>query len=272
MKSLVILCEGIHDEAFLYLLLRSNGYKHFSGKTCELPKQIRDNIVYKLKNYPYENKPLSELNHPRPTVLTNEASTLYILLYPVGGETKFEAAKETIRTFKLSISGMRFGDDDIEQFDYVIFNDADDKGIQSKIDTIKTRYNDIFGDLTNLKNAEILDLDFASLACFIFTRSGEEKGKLEDVILSIMKADNIDAIQAAEKLIADNPGSACVVQEKDFGKAIIGIAGQLKKPGKSNSVIIRESCYIKREILLSDDNCISIMKFLEASISKLLQK
>ena len=79
-----------------------------------------------------------------------------------------------------------------------------------------------------------------------------------------MKKDNENIFSAAEKYIDNFSKKA----DKDKGKQIIGVTGQLEKPGCENTVHIRQTSYITDEKIKANSKCQEILNYIEDFIKE----
>ena len=79
-----------------------------------------------------------------------------------------------------------------------------------------------------------------------------------------MRKDNKDVFSAAEEYI----NKFSKMADKDKGKQIIGVTGQLEKPGCENTVHIRQTSYITNEKIKANSKCQEILNYIEYFIKK----
>ena len=105
------------------------------------------------------------------------------------------------------------------------------------------------------------------VGAFIFSKDGEETGKLEDILVPLMKQDNEQIFENAEGFIDRHyEESRCRGKKFDKGKSVIGTVGQLQKSGGSNVVCIDQTDYLTDEKVLNNAQCKEIITFFDQFI------
>jgi hypothetical protein len=158
---------------------------------------------------------------------------------------------------------------------FLYFVDSDDKGVQTRLDTLR--------DLTNidcLESHKLAEKDSYEVGCYIFhdTNHEDHHGQLEHIILTLMRAENEAIFQnghdyiikhgldeaRCKKFICNDVGENYKgsTQFKE-DKSIISIAGQLQFSGASNAVVIANSDYITKAQLLNNPECINVAGLFE---------
>jgi hypothetical protein len=288
-KSIVfILTEGDHDSAFIYRILKANGLisdhktaiKNYPSPLNELMK----NGVYSI--------PIEELNMVvarsrfMPSYIMQKDDNI-VCIYRVGGESK-----EKIRTdFIKSINKLNTPDPDAVQIvpgakiSVLFFFDADDKGVEKRIEQIKRELKSSFPEseaenIDRLINREVILVQDMYIGGFIFTELGKNEGMLEDVLVPLMRQGNDDIFEKAEYFLSihedselfrgkvkyDSTGKIkkSVNEEKyTHKKSLVGTVGQLQMSGKSNTVCISDADYLNKGKVKADATCIDIFNFID---------
>lgn len=287
-KAVFAVCEGSQDVAFLYRLFHAGGFTNYNKKITDFPKPVSDYLKKSLESIDYENLKLDESRRrPFPQEILIKDETL-VLLYAVGGDEK-----RTIRRSMLeSIAGFSIMPDDTNalypgkslQYALIYFFDANNKGIKAREKSIKEELYEVTGvDVPGLASGiGLQSIKGLLVGCYIFARD-DGYGKLEDIIIPLMREGNEDIFQKAAdflklkdesrlKKLRLEKNSEGEIEETysnkkldfDEKKSQIGIAGQLQVSGKSNTVIIKDTDYIKLQKIRDNHSCRKILEFIHA--------
>jgi hypothetical protein len=278
-KIVIALCEGPHDTAFLYRVLRSDCYQLFSDKIDKLPNVVTQFIKQGYRKIDtLETLKLDALrNYNIPNKILYKDDVL-VLLYAMGGDSeKMENSKRLTLineyTSTLSLTNNKefnpldedgFSTKQIE-YSFLFFYDADeDANKQIKKSNSYLKELKIDGELEHnqyIKNENI------NYGCFIFSENGES-GALENIMFGLIETEeNQILLNDAKKYFehsrnnrykkkrsinySDNPCEEISKKKKQAKlyekKSILGIMGQLQNSGSSNVVTIEHSDYIKLE-------------------------
>lgn len=286
-KVILALLEGPHDVAFVYRILKENGFNTTKKLIKELPSPL-DKYLSNPRQFlsaSFENLKIGTVRLSSFPMEVLEKGQNTILLFPSGGVEQSEIRKKIITQFNAIKEVGKAGSADKEKdlsISILYLLDAETQGLTFRLNAIA---NEIKGAMeiaeetltfTNSSYSKVDDIDFG---VYVFTEPGKETGRLEDILLPLMKKDN-DAIfddanvfltkvneyelfkgktnHAHVKLI-----SKVDSQKFNYEKSLISTAGQLQTSGKSNVQVIREGSYLTRDKILQDVNCISIAKFIE---------
>ena len=269
MRALIVLCEGIHDIAFLYRVLKTKGFKSYSKKIKDMPSPLNNYFSNTLKNRNYEELNLESIKPPLPTIMKKD--DFLILFYPLGGDSKVDSAKEIIKNyldFIVNDDEPTFGEDiEIDNFSFSFFYDSDNKGIEKRVNEIKNNFRDIFNQIDNLTHNSVIKVDNLKIGCFIFSDSNNF-GKLEDILFPLMQKDNEKIFEDSKKFIDNYYDKNRVRKPEHFDKtkSIISICGQLQNSGASNYVTIRHSDYINGEKIEALESSKNIINFFDKFI------
>ena len=269
-QIILLLCEGPHDAAFLRKILRANGFNSDEKKKIrEYPSPMNAFLKRNLEKSNIEDLNIQEAKKTSiPNNVLQKGNT-YLFSYILGGATKMNKMTDfLINMFKLTKKDEKSTEYDVaENTDFAVlcFFDADndmkiiDKNIK---DSLKNEGIDCVIEKEVhkcIKYHKGLKIGF-----YIFTEDDHNTGKLEDIILPLMRKDNENIFSAAEKYI-DNFSKK---EDKDKGKQIIGVTGQLEKPGCENTVHIRQTSYITNEKIKANSKCQEILNYIEYFIKK----
>ena len=280
-KIVIALCEGPHDTAFLYRVLRSDCYQLFSDKIDELPNVVTQFIKQGYRKIDtLETLKLDALrNYNIPNKILHKGNTL-VLLYAMGGDSEKMENSKRLALVKEYTSTLMSSNDDVKEFNpfdedgfstnqveysFLFFYDADEdasKQIKKSNDYLKEL--EIEEKLTHnqyIKNENI------NYGCFIFSEDGT-KGALENIMFKVIETkENQVLLEKAKEYfnLCDQdryPKKRSIKYQnntcKEYAKkkktskiyekkSILGIIGQLQNSGASNVVTIEHSDYIKLE-------------------------
>lgn len=268
-QIIALLCEGAHDVEFLSRILRSNG---FSGNDGLKIKDYPSPIDQLLKNEATKTN-VDDLNLitvrqvllPGATLKKEEA---YFLLYALGGDGKKNIRNQLLTDFSNLIpkEGEISSLPEDTSLGIVYFLDADDKGIAVRISELNNEINDVVGNTPFTNHREIFDQSGLKLGAYIFTGADNDKGKLEDVLMPLMKLNNEAIFDSADSYLQANFNETRKAQKYDNDKSIIGVVGQLQISGTSNTVCIKKSDYLNDEKIKSNPKCIEIVEYINSLI------
>ena len=270
-KIISILCEGSHDVAFLTKLIRIMGFKLCEGtKLKDFPSPMNRILTTEATKANVEELKLSEINHALlPSgVLKNQEESTFFFLYALGGDSRGDKRNRILTTLMDSVPRIGeltelFSDTEIC---IAYFLDSDDKGIAIRLDEITNEIRSALDteQISITKNGSLVTYDGLQIGGYVFGRDDSDKGRLEDIMLPLMKVGNDQIFEDAEKYIDSHYDSKRVKKgnfKKD--KATIGIAGQVQRSGTSNNVIISHSDYITEEKIKNSNKCQEITKFFQ---------
>jgi hypothetical protein len=209
-----------------------------------------------------------------------------VSIYRVGSDSKDKIRIDFIK----AVNALNIDDPDAiqvikdTQISILFFFDADDKGVDKRIEQIKKELKISFSvseaeNIDMLENKKILSIEDINVGGFIFVESGKNTGLLEDILIPLMKQENDDIFNAAEtfldihektslfkgKVKYDETGT---IKKKINGekyahkKSLVGTVGQLQMSGKSNTVCISDADYLNDEKIKANSTCIDIYTFI----------
>lgn len=286
MKTMtLVLCEGAHDVAFLYRILKTTGFTSFNEPLRKFPPPIGDLLIEEVKEANVEQLKIDEVKNrllPREVL---HADSTYLFFYAIGGDAKSDLRVELVRSVYDFIAQDEdeislLGDD--TELSVIYFFDADNKGVAKRLEEIGLELRRALsyeGDII-LQNGSRLTIKGLHIGGYVFSADGE-KGRLEDILIPMMKGKNEAIFSEAEQFLKnrnENRLRALKIEMKegkvtehrnknvkfDFSKSLIGTAGQLQRSGKSNVVIIRESDYLTLKKINESKECQEIIAFFKA--------
>lgn len=264
MKNLVLFCEGVHDVAFLYRLFKAVGFKGYSKPMNQLPSPLNKYYVNQMKNHPYEEMNSSGKLPNLPAMLKKE--DLFVQIYAMDGETNHGPIKKIIQDFIDFTSGpddvsFVVGPEAITCSSFMFFYDADDKGIEYKVNLIKKNFEESIIGINKISHKGIIQENNSLFGCYIFTKD-DHFGKLEDITLPLMRLGHENMFDNVKLFLESHDSYIPSNKKKHHDKSIIGIAGQLKEPGLSNYVIIKQADYLTDQKIQNFDKCQEIIEYL----------
>lgn len=277
-KVIIVFCEGDHDIAILGKLLSVHGYSPYKEKVKNFPKPLNKLYMSTLAENIIED---SEFKFQRPNkyipyVALSNNETL-IIFHNLGGDGNIlNGNSESIldRYVELNDEAIRKVNKYEEiNFRFLYFLDADEIGVSARLTEIKNLL-----EIENIEHHKIQQQDLFEVGCYVFhdKKNEEKKGKLEDLLLTLMKPNNDQIFEQSIDFINQNSLDRdrqkkllCKheVEDKYSGsiqfkleKSIISVAGQLQFSGANNSVIISHSDYIRSEDIKASVCCNNIME------------
>jgi hypothetical protein len=275
-KHIIVFCEGEHDIAFLTRVLLVEGFIPYTQKVKDfdrpLNKLYQENLSSKkIANYEFKfQRPKRKVPY---SVLMKD--DVLIIFHNFDGDGAFfNGGADSIVKMYLDLNNekiRRIDGYDKLNYRFLYFLDSDDQGIDARLATLKEELN-----IDSLNSHEIIMKDDYEVGCYIFhdNEHTEKHGKLENIILKLMSTDNQSVFEDGTRFIDNNclDDDRCKkficneLNENYVGspqfkkmKSMISVAGQLQFSGSSNSVIIANSDFIKKEHLIQDLHCRNIL-------------
>ena len=147
-KILFALCEGPHDVAFLYRILRVNGLKKYSKTIGAFPPPLDIYFTKEAAGENLERLKLEEIRNRRlPSEVLSYGDNVLVLLYAIGGDSKVESRKRLLQDI-----GSMYGGIPIEkeirtgataECSVLYFFDADQKGIDVRLQEVCKELSEI---------------------------------------------------------------------------------------------------------------------------------
>lgn len=297
-KIVIALCEGPHDTAFLYRVLRNKCYKNFNKSIENLPfvvKRFIKNGYSKIEKL--ESLKLNSLkNYNIPNKILYKEDKL-VLLYAMGGDTDNISQSRRLSLINDYLSTLKTPSDDKElninsidsfsmeenEYSFLFFYDADDDA-SKQIQKINNYLVEL-GIKETIEHNKFINLENHKYGCFIFSEDGST-GTLENIMFKLIDTDEnkilLDKAKEYYKVHLDErykkkisikfneESNSCeeYLKKKNSPKlyckkSVLGIMGQLQNSGASNVVTIEHSDYIKLENF--SQNIQSIESFFETA-------
>lgn len=296
MRIVFVLCEGAHDVAFLSRILCSDSYVHYNKKISGFPFPLGKWLVKSTQNLSVEDLNVDKVYKELGTVLPggalkHDGRDQLILLYSLNGDSRQRERQHLIRTInnwittpadekefsiseESSLAGNNYG--------LVIFYDADDKGIDARIEEVRNELGEVFPFASSLsKNGDVAcENDRFKVGAYIFADQNNDLGTLENILLPLMKDTNEEIFDDAEKFLVkhkddnrlkplvfdkDDKGNLCEIRRTRANKyypikSLIGVVGQLQNSGTSNTVCIEKADYITLDKIQANKACSDILE------------
>jgi hypothetical protein len=283
-----ILTEGDHDAAFIYRILKTDGFSTYSKKIGDFPPPLNVFLQADIKNITI---PEVKIEVAKVRFLPNEV--LYkgdnlLLIYTLGGDSVKQLRVSLVKT----LNAFNIQDPDSLQaapeidISVLYFYDADDKGVAHRLENIKEELKEVFSMEHlpgSILNNEVLEIEDMRFGAHIFTEPGTDKGMLEDVLLPLIEQDNEDILDAARFFLSIHPSTKLFSEKLTYDatsgvlkkvngqkysnkKSLVGTVGQLQKSGKSNTVCIRDADYLNDDKIKGSAACTTILQFISKVI------
>jgi len=290
MKFIFAFCEGPHDVAFLYKILKSEGYASYNKKLGEYPAPIDGFLISEAAHSSLEEVNIQSAGRRLlPVEVMRKASDERMLfLYALGGDQR---RAERLRILGFLQDSFAVSDPDAlfpgeeHTAAAIYFFDADDAGIRSRFNTINQELAELWGEAAVLLSTDtpVANVDDLQLGGFVFSANGQDTGKLEDALLPLMRLENESIFEAAQTFLDEHysddrcrklqwrPNTETQVMQEnrsnsrlkfDRDKSIIGVVGQLQQSGKGNGPIIRDTDFINLQKLQNHSVCQAIVRFI----------
>lgn len=270
MNTTIVLCEGPHDTAFIARVLKANGYETFNAVIKDYPPYLAEFIRKKVLDISVDGLNLANVRNGRiiPSYAYCHDNHL-IVLFSVGGDSNLETRRNIldafVGVFRPEDAAMVGDITQGETLTIVYSFDADDKGIVYRESQMQRELEGILSSSVNIKNMTYEVIDGIRLGLYIFTKEGESTGKLEDMVLPMMISVAPDIYSDVSPIVDKRSTYNLFASSKEFNhrdKAIIGMMGQLAKPGSANPAIIEQSKFLTDKIIQGDASCNKMFGYL----------
>ena len=266
-QIIAVLCEGAHDVEFLSRILMSNSFKSNDGlKIKDYPSPIDQLLKTEATKSNVDDLNLSTIREVLLPSRTLKKDENYFLFYAMGGDGKKTIRKQLLLDFYTLIpkSNEISPLPQDTHLGIIYFLDSDDNGVLERISQLNSEVNDVLNIEPFTSHKEIYVHNHLKLGAFIFTGLDNDKGKLEDILMPLMKKDNEDIFDNADLYLKEHFNDSRKAQKFDNDKSIIGIVGQLQISGASNTVCIKKSDYLTDMKIKADIKCVEIVDYLNS--------
>lgn len=288
---IITLCEGPHDVAFIFRILKTKGFTSYSQQINQFPYPINDYLANEICITNIQDLKLEEVNK---RLLPNEVLTLgttLVLLYAIGGDSKVDARRNLLKSI-LELTPSKgdtksFSIGSAINYSFLFLYDSDNKGIQNRLEYISTELSEILENPDAIlfnQNGSVCEYGNTKFGAYIFANHPKDTGKLEDILIPLLKKDNEEIFTHAEDFITTkyepNRIQRLKIKKDPFGmiiehrdtkkgsydkdKSIIGVVGQLQNSGATNTVCIKHSDYITLDKINTNHLCSQIHNVFKA--------
>lgn len=274
---ITVFCEGAHDVAFLTKILKADTFlSNDKLKIGEFPFPYSHLLETEAKRSNVNDLNLQEIRNtlmPSATLLKDKN---FLFFYAMGGDTRKDKRQKLLSDLSSFIPKSKSEFSTLPEdtiLSVLYFLDADNKGVDKRLIEVGDEMQEIIteiGEHSFNENGDSVSLfdGILNIGAYIFQKQGEDTGKLEDILVPIMKENNDKIFEAAEKFIDENYDSTRVNGKNfDHKKSLVSIVGQLQKSGASNVVCIGQSDYLSVKKIQADAQCIEIIDLFNKFIS-----
>ena len=245
-------------------------FTEYKNKINDFIFPFNKQFISELSKKPIESRTIGYQSQYKVPAVVLVKDDEYIFFHNLGGDGRVAERNNIVKMYNNLISS---GEDDFTselelEFRFLFFFDADDIGIDDRVEELK---NELGCD--ELEHCNIILHKNEEFGCYVFHEEGSNIGTLEDLLISLMQQENEQIFEQSEKYLFKNVLAEerqkefkCIGAEQRYTgsskfkekKSIISLAGQLQFSGMNNSVIIAKSDYITREKLMANAQCIEI--------------
>lgn len=268
----IVMCEGPHDTAFVSRILRVMGCGNDRTKIGDFPDYLT-NFLKKQYTPDVESYPIHNVRGKTitPNYGLNYKDEVLFLLYSMGGDSK-KGNRHKMVSYFLNLFKTEMASPASLGFElhFIYEFDADNEGRDKRVEKLNNEIRELIPDFPGVGHCKYCNYNNITWGSYIFSAPDSDKGKLEDMVLPMMREDNEDVFADIEH-VADKREAYKLYQthkEKmdddrwDKDKAMIGMAGQLHKYGNGNAAIIEQSCLITNNQIAEDKCCQEIGHYL----------
>lgn len=267
---ITIFCEGLHDVAFLTKILKAGGFNSNDKlKVGQFPFPYSHLLETEAKKSNVIDLNLQELRNTIMPTATLQKDDNFLFFYAMGGESRKDKRLKLLNDINSFVPKSKseysiLPEDTILSVLY--FFDADNKGVASRLVEVGKEVNKIINEIDEKSfNENGLKISLfeekLKIGAYIFYKLGEDTGKLEDILVPLMKKGNDKIFDDAEKFIDENHDKTrCTGNNFDKKKSLVCTAGQLQKSGSSNVVCIGQTDYLSNDKIQADAQCVEIIE------------
>lgn len=273
MKISIVFCEGVHDIAFIMRIMKANGYKEPYMTIEEYPYPL--SILY-VKNKNKDGIYTRDTNKMPFAAL--EKDQRLIVFHKMGGDSFDKEIKELVELYEKSMIPLKMDNPNgIEHYEFIIFKDADDMGVDERVANI----SDIFDGKYSLEHGKKIEMNNFYWGAYVFHNPTDvdKRGDLEDLLLMLMEPENETLFMNTRKFLKENELDEYRKKKYDTykdtykssarknfkeKKSVLGVAGQLQFSGEANTVMIEYSDYITKGKIEKCEECRMIFELLDS--------
>ena len=252
MKAVLVFCEGRHDAVFARRSLGAHrGCRWVDKPIGELPSPFGPNAVASkgLIAARYERQSIDELplraaaHAPLPcfeSIVENVGTDTVYFMVRANGKSQSGPVLDLLRDIELTISQPP-GMFDVTKYAAAFLFDANSEGVTSTLSGFRRRFDQHFGDLTDIEHGKWLAETTVPVGCFVFHESAENPtGTIEHHLAPMVENAWPDRYAETRQFVEANQSP----EDKVFGneakqlKAVMTVSGQFNHPGDPMTVII----------------------------------
>lgn len=259
-KIIVAFCEGMHDISFLKRILLCYGFEEGPIEVDKIIEPFDKRFETEIKKTKIR---IGFQNYYKVPNLIMKKENTWIFFHNMEGDSKKDGRRE-VKDMYLELTGFYNEEEDDFSFNFscrfLYFFDADDEEYKVREKKLKEELKE-----EKIEHSKVITTEEGiDYGCYIFHDKSTKKGRLESILIKILKESEKNLFSKAEKFIAENKFDSertkeyCNKKNKYKGhckfneeKSKISILGQLQFSGMSNAVIISKSDFLKNDILFS---------------------
>lgn len=293
-KIIIALCEGPHDVSFINRILKTIGFvSNEFKKLKDFPSPMDKLMENEFTKTDIEQLNLQELRQGILPTHTLQKDNIWFFLYSMGGDGKKEPRKTILRNLKVNVRkiGEIKGDRNSylnTQLSLIYIFDSDSKGLNRRLAEVLNEVKEVIPTLNNNifpANSTFSNVEGIRIGCHIFTGNDNNTGKLEDILMPMLRDTNEDIFDNAEKYLQTHLNNLRLFSLKlaningvisetrsikgadklkyDSQKSIVGVIGQLQKSGGSNTVCIGQTDYLTLDKISNSSKCNDFIDFVK---------
>ena len=258
----IVMCEGPHDTAFVSRILRVLGCSNDKTQIGEFPGYLKEFLIRQynpdVESFPVHNARNKTIT---PNYGLNYKDEVLFLLYNMGGDSK-KGNRKKFSEYFLSLFGTQMTSPSELGFNvHIVYEfDADMDGKNKRVEQVNKELKEMLPDFPGIAHGEYCDYKNITWGTYIFSAPEKDTGKLEDMVLPLMREENEDLFADIEQVADKREDYGLYHRHKkklekdgwDKDKAMIGMAGQLHKFGNANAAIIEQSRLITDDQIMTD--------------------
>ncbi len=173
-----ILTEGDHDSAFIYRILKANGFNSYKKIIKDYPKPLNEFLQTDITNVSIQEIRIQEARTRVLPYYVMKSGYNLVLIYSIGGDKKNDIREKLIKS--LNILNKRDDEDDLAiqalpntSMSVLYFFDANDKGTDYRMDQIINELKPAFQDFSFEENdkyqsSKFYELENMKIGAYIF--------------------------------------------------------------------------------------------------------
>lgn len=296
-QIVIALCEGPHDASFICKILKSNGFlSNESLKINQFPQPMDRLITQEIIKTDIEELNLQEIRRGFLPTNTLNKGDAYVFLYSMGGDGKKIPRQSILKSLAITvrqegeIKKERISAD--TELSVLYFFDADADGVPARLAQVNAEVREVIESIQSdifTANISYSLQEGIKLGCCIFTGANNATGKLEDILVPLMKDGNNEIFDDADLYLKKYFSEARLFPLKlnttvnpltetrsnkngdkfkyDQNKSLICVAGQLQKSGTANTVCISFTDYLTLAKIQGNEKCQQIITFVNSVIN-----